>query len=377
MANRFSISNKEGVGNYTHLVNRDTATSKGGFGLDYIPNHPEEDTYKLWLANMEPLQLPDGRLFIFYRTDYKETSTSGVYYSSIRAIESRDNGATWLPTRHIIFENYSTDSYHDGNIRGAYEPFAVLDGDTLQIFIAFDAGATRAGGLGPDNTDFICKNYYQNLLRIPVDISNMGFEVGETAMAIKGTSTYRRPGMPSVVKLTDGSYAMILEHNGSTSDDANYGMRVAISYSHDLISWTAPQVIIQPGNTGYYIPGYTYICGAPYIQLLPDGRIAVSYTTNEFFDYSEGAYDSDSVDKGYFKTVELAISNEVVTYNSTPTMVRQTTINYGQDYGARFGGCACVGNEIILIANKYYFDSGNSYSRSAAGTIFSTSKYIF
>ena len=385
MANRFSISSREGIGNYETLINRDTAINKGGFGPEYIPNHPEEATYKLWLANMEPLMLPDGRLFIFYRTDNKETSTPGVYYSSIRAIESRDNGQTWLNTRHIIFENYSNDCYGDGNIRGAYEPFAVLDGNTLQVFIAFDAGATRAGGLGPNNSSFICTNYYQNLLRIPVDISNMGFNVGSTYMAIQGTSSYQRPGMPSVVKLNDGTYAMILEHNGSAYDYANYAMRVAISYSTDLVTWTTPKVIITPEHSGIAYGDTRYLCGAPYIQMLPDGRIAVSYTTNDYFVGDANVRSGFAPD--YFKTVELAISNDPVTYNSTPVMVRKPTVAYATNCGARYGGCAVIGNKIILIVNEYEhqvietydaeLDEYNySYNRVVKrGTVFSTSTY--
>ena len=368
MANRFSISDKPGIDSYTKLVNRDTAINDGGFGYDYVPGHEGDADYKLWLANMEPLYLPDGRLFIFYRTDYKEVST-GVYYSSIRAIESRDNGQTWLSTRHIIFENYSNDYYSDGNIRGAYEPFAVLDDETLQIFIAFDAGATRAGGLGPDNTSFICKNYYQNLLRIPVDISDMGFTVGATQMAIKGVSSYRRPGMPSVVQLKDGNYAMILEHNGALSNDSLYAMRVAISYSHDLITWTAPQIVITPENEGTYYSGIKYLCGAPYIQLLNDGRIAVSYTTNDYYarTHTEG-------DIGYHKTVELAISDEVVSYGDTPTMIHRDTISYGSDTGARYGGCKVLDDKVILIANEYHI-LDNGTREVARGTVFSIATY--
>ena len=201
----------------------------------------------------------------------------------------------------------------------------------------------------------------------------MGFEVGSAAMAIKGTSTYMRPGMPSVVKLNDGNYAMILEHNGSTSDYANYAMRVAISYSHDLVTWTAPQIIITPENSGIYVGTTRYLCGAPYIQMLNNGRIAVSYTTNDYYNYSSVDM-RDKCDQSYFKTVELAISDDVVSYGDTPNMTHQSAINYNDDTGARYGGCAVIGNKIILIANEYTFNE--SYSRVVGrGTVFSTATY--
>ncbi len=364
LANRFSISDTKGIGNYTKLVNRDTSTSSGGFGYEYVPGHDGDEDYKLWLANMEPLCLPDGRLFIFYRTDTK-LAAEGAYYSSIRAIESRDYGQTWLNTRHIIFENYATTN------KGAYEPFAILDGNTLQIYIAFDAPTTRAGGLGPNNSSFICSNNYQNILRIPVNISNMGFVVGNVYKAITGTSTYRRPGMPSVIKLSDGNYAMIVEHNGANEND--YWMRVAISYSHDLTSWTAPQAIIYPKYSGVYYDGIKYLCGAPYIQLLKDGRIAVSFTTNDTYVNTLGVGDS-----GYYKTVELAISDGAVSYGDAPTMIRQDAISYNNDTGARYGGCKVVDDKIILIANEYNFteeEGKNNYRYVARGTVFSTATY--
>ena len=272
-----------------------------------------------------------------------------------------------------FFENYSDDCYLDGNIRGAYEPFAVLDGDALQIFIAFDAGATRAGNLGPDNSAFICADYRQNLLRIPVDISNMEFNVGSPSMAIAGTYTYQRPGMPSIVKLDDGSYAMILEHNGSPSDYANYAMRIAISYSHDLISWTTPKIIIAPEHSGIYHGDTRYLCGAPYIQKLPDGRIAVSYTTNDYYRASNSTMKSNCA-VAYQKTVELVISEGSVSYNDTPTMIHQNAFDYAYDTGARYGGCAVIGKQVILIVNEYNFDG--SYNRSVGrGTVFSTATY--
>ena len=201
----------------------------------------------------------------------------------------------------------------------------------------------------------------------------MGFEVGSPTMAIKGKYNYQRPGMPSIVQLDDGNYAMILEHNGSPYDYNNYAMRVAISYSHDLITWTTPKVIITPENSGIYYGDTRYLCGAPFIQKLPDGRIAVSYTTNDYYHASNITMQSNCA-VAYQKTVELAVSYGPVNYNDEPLMIHQNAINYADDTGARYGGCAVIGNQIILIANEYTFD--NTYSRVVGrGTVFSIATY--
>ena len=321
-------------------------TRTDSYGWDCVPN---EDKHVL-SSNFCPLALPDGRIVIFYRTNPAKTnSNSSIYYSSIRALVSNDYGLTW--TRHYLFENYSTEG------SGAYEPFGIIDGDTIHVYFACDIQSTRAGGLGPNNSQFVetfdgAGMLYQNILRTTVDISNGGFIVGSTSFAIEATANYRRPGMPSIVKLNDGSYAMVFEHCGSISSFNNYAMVVAISYSNDLINWTAPKTIIRPNLSGDKNYGNLYRCGAPFVQLLPSGKIAVSYMTNEYYEGYECA-DVGGTD-AWFRTQEIAVSSNIVNYNDTPSMTRLTNVrSYGENVASCYGACSVMDNKLIMISNNY------------------------
>lgn len=322
---------------------------------EYVPIYNGNSSYVLTIANLEPLVLDDGRLVVFYRSMLKDV------YSSIRARISYDNGLTFS-SPIIILENYGS--------LGMYEPFGVIDDDVIQLFISCDISSTLAGGYGPDNTSLICRNGYQNIVRIPIDISSKTtFNIGNPTPVIKGTTNYRRPGMSVVSKLNDGSYAMVIEHNGTLSSTSNYKMRIAISYSKDLLTWTAPKDLILPSKSGTFsINGVSdiYRAQAPYIQVLPSGQIAVSYMTNEFYngDYFEG-------DNDLFRTVELAVSTSKVSYNDTVEMKRiEYAGHHEYNHGSSFGSCKIINGELVLIYTDYKITNEN-FDRTTKGFSFS------
>ena len=353
----YSISNNLGADAFL-----DFKTRTNSYGWDYIPGTEKQ----ILSANFCPLSLPDGRIVIFYRTN--PTLYNDYYYSSIRAIVSNDYGANW--TRYYLFENYSNEG------SGAYEPFGVLDGDIIHVYFACDIRSTRASGLGPNNSAFVetfdeSGMLYQNILQLPIDISNGGFSIGQTVMCIEATEQYRRPGMPTIVRLLDGSYAMAIEHCGSKQSFSDYAMVVAISYSNDLINWTAPQTIITPNLAGIKNGNNNlYRCGAPVIQLFPSGKIAVSYMTNEYY----YGYECESVGgtDSWFRTQEIAVSNDVVTYGSVPTMTRLTGVReYGENVGSCYGGCAIIDGKLIMISNNYTINNNGTRTKNS-GLLFST-----
>lgn len=321
---------------------------------EYVPIYNGNPSYVLTIANLEPLVLEDGRLVVFYRSMLKDV------YSSIRARISSDNGLTFS-SPFIILENYGS--------FGMYEPFGVIDDDTIQLFVSCDISSTQEGGYGPDNTSLLCKNGYQNIIRIPIDVSCSSFISGTPTPVIKGTTNYRRPGMSVVSQLSDGSYAMVIEHNGTLASTSSYRMRIAISYSRDLLTWTAPKDLILPSSSGEMtINGVNdvYRTQAPYIQVLPSGQIAVSYMTNEYYngDYFE-------TDNDIFRTVELAVSKTKVNYNDDVEMKRiEYAAHHEYNHGSSFGSCKIIKGELVLIYTDYEITNEN-FDRTSNGFSFS------
>lgn len=310
---------------------------------EYVPGYENMADYQLVVANMQPLVLSDGRLVIFYRTNPKEN------YSSIRARISTDNGETFT-SPIIIFENFGE--------RGAYEPFGVEVSNTIQLFISCDITSTRLGNKGPDNSAYICTDNMQNVLKTSIDISSGNFNVGSTSIVISGTSSFRRPGMTTIVRLDDGSYLMALEHNGSLVTLQDYAMVIGVSYSLDLVNWTPIKNVITPTQKGDRIIGGVsdrYRCQAPYVQKLGDGRVVISYMSNEYY---EGDYFKANDD--LFRTVEVALSNEVATYGADLTMNRIPSKEYANNSGSNFGGLAILNSKLILITNDYTFTSNDT-----------------
>lgn len=345
-------------------------TRDNSYGKDYVKDpSTHEDTEVLSnSANFQPLVLPNGRVIIFYRTN--ATNNGDYRYSSIRAIVSDDNCATW--TKYVLFENYGSSLYGGG----AYEPFGVIKGDKIYVYFACDMEDSYYNGYGNDYSEFVCTTdsagmLYQNILYFTIDIANNAFSVNnDVNYAIKATSSYRRPGMPSITRLIDGTYAMVYEHCGSIASMSNYWMQIAISYSRDLINWTTPINFITPNHTGIK-PGTVdqyYLAGAPTVKLLPSGRIAVSYTTNEYYtgleqkDFTGGEANYGQ----WFRTVELATSSNVIRYGSTPSMTRLNNVRtYGENVGANYGRCAVIDNKLILMSNNYTIDATKKGSTCA------------
>ena len=176
--------------------------------------------------------------------------------------------------------------------------------------------------------------------------------------------------MPTITKLSDNSYAMVMEHNGDLDLGSKMWMVVAISYSKDLINWTTPKTIITPTKTGVKNGTLNYYrCGAPVVSLLPSGRIAVSYMTNEYYN----GYECEAVGgtDDWFRTQEMAVSEEVVTYNSLPNMTRLTNVRtYEENQASCYGSCVSIDGKLIMISNNYNITSEGKRSKNS-GLLFS------
>ena len=218
---------------------------------------PNGQSIALGNANMAVMK--DGTFMLAFRA---HTAGSGYseFYTSIRYCTSSDNGVTWSEDT-VVAENL-----HKGSeFTGFWEPHMlyIKDGIFAMYYASDCIGGTAEG------YPFVRSMTYQHIIVHLYDESTGKF--GAPMIASNGEAHNSRDGMPVVCELADGTYAMVIE---SSSMRGQYPFIIQILFSEDGISWSAPKTIWKPSKTGEY-------AGAPYIVLLDDGRIAVSFQATE------------------------------------------------------------------------------------------------
>jgi hypothetical protein len=213
-------------------------------GTDY----PEYDC-----ANANFIELDNGDIWLAYRAN---VLNGEEYYSSIRINVSKDGGETWEP--HSIVEE-------ERGTGGVYEPQIGYIGKEIAVFYA------------NDSLNVVKTNRQQN---IELKVWN-GESWSEKIIASNGTKTYSRDGMPVWCELDDGTYAMVIE---STSLFPSYEFIIQMKTSPDGKDWSDKLENI-------YVPNkLTKKAGAPYIVKLNNGKLAVSFQTDEDATLTGDAY---------------------------------------------------------------------------------------
>lgn len=185
-------------------------------------------------------------VFLAYRAT--ATRADGSFYSSLRVSESTDDGHSW-GVHSIIAENTET----DGRYKGLWKPFIYEINGELVCFYANDSTAV---------TDF-----YQNIERLSFD----GEKWCDRKIISEGKSHDSRDGMPVLCRLSKGGYALAIE---STRYRKTYPFIIQLLYSKDGETWSEPKDIYIPKTEGSK-------AGAPGICETADGRIAVTFQTDE------------------------------------------------------------------------------------------------
>ena len=317
-------------------------------------NEIEKSKTTIKMANAQPVEYAKGKIAVFYRFNDPYFNNGVGKYSSIRARISTDNGKTFGEPQ-ILLENI-TKTAAGTESEGLYEPFPVLKDDgNIELFISCDITSTANG-----NDSLVATNGRQNIIRMPISVSNDTFNAGKAVIIdnLKGSRNYARPGMTTISKLNDGSYIMAMERtNNLDPNTTKIGFTICISYSKDLINWTLPKEIIRPKTTNAVVTE-NYLCQSPCIGVLNNGKIAISYMSNENFqgdNYING--------NSFFRRCEVAFSEKEVKYGDSPTMIKQdNSFGYANNIGCQYPGLYVEGNTAYTIERTYTIavnDSGN------------------
>lgn len=311
----------------------------------------EKSDTTIKMANAQPIEYAKGKIAVFYRFNDPYFNNGAGKYSSIRVRISTDNGNTFGEPQ-ILLENI-TSTADETETQGLYEPFPVLkDDENIELFISCDITSTTNG-----NDSLIATDGMQNIIRLPISVSNDTFTAGKAVIInnLKGNINYKRPGMSTIDKLKDGTYIMAIERtNEFGTDVSKYDFSICISYSKDSVNWTTPKEIIKPEITNEFITSNNdyYHCQAPQIGVLDNGKIAVSYMSNENFQGT--IYSTESNYASFFRRCEIAISETEVKNGDKPNMVKQeNSFGYGSNIGCQYPGLYVEGNTAYTIERTY------------------------
>ena len=206
-----------------------------------------EDTGAVDVANALPWQLADGTLLAAYR---RHTPDQRIYRIELAA--SADNGRTWQVRGTIV----------TGSV-GLWEPFLFEPSKgVLQVYYASEEG------IYPDQ-------------RIEMKTSMDGGKTwGPPATVARKPGS--RDGMPSVVRAGDGALLMCFE--ASDVPPFRFVVRTVRSTDDGAI-WSAErELVYQPANPA----AQRWAAGAPYLVRLKNGRLLVSFQTDEEVLYRQG-----------------------------------------------------------------------------------------
>lgn len=239
-------------------------------------------------------------LYLSFRNPYE--SEDGSHTAKIRYITSTNSGNTWSEPVTVA-SSYVTNQDVYG---GMWEPTIYRIGGKLRIYYSSDVSKESEGqvkinvGTPSESVDsnypFVVGKGYQNIVMHELDEAT-GLWSGATAV-YRGEDHYpygtnrgysSRPGMQSITQLNDGTYVMAVE-TSKHEFAAKYGYTrypfvVDIAFSSDGITWSNTTTVATPDKAEYYN-------AAPWVDTLPDGRIIISFQSDEHMAEAKAEGDS-------------------------------------------------------------------------------------
>jgi hypothetical protein len=216
-----------------------------------------QDQGRVDVANAFPIQLADGTVLVAYR---HHTLDQRIYRLHIAA--SGDAGRHWRFHSAIA----------TGSV-GLWEPFLFQAAGSLQVYYASEEG------IYPDQ-------------RIEMKASPDGGRTWGPPSTI-ARKPGSRDGMPAVVRAADGSLLACFE--ASDLPPFRFIIRT-VGSKDDGLTWTAQrQLVYQPANPARQ----RWAAGAPYMVRRQDGRLLISFQTDEDVPYQHGDDRADPAAAGY------------------------------------------------------------------------------
>lgn len=311
-------------------------------------NATDKTTQYNSVANAMPI-VHNGKLLVFYRANYTPAvgDTTSVRYASIRMREISADGAVSDPV--IIKENAEIPLRNDANSKcgGYWEPFPFISNNgTLYLFYSDDT----------------TKNGAQH-------IQVLNLSTGNQITAISGgkedSDNPCRPGMPSVTNTKiDGYYYMTVEN----TDRIKIGTANKTSFIELYSSENGVNKWTSCGKMFFDIDA-TLTC-APYIYALSDGRVAISFQTNE----KTVENVASTASKHHSQRAYVYISKESTGAPQDRTYEPVNEYNYASNEAGYWCSLYEVNGVLYSVFTNGFHDSSQAYK--AYGNVIATSTAI-
>ena len=187
----------------------------------------------------------EGALYLAYRAI---GDTPEGFYTSLRVHVSEDGGKSWR-FHSVITENLEPEH----NFNGVWEPcLGEMDGKLVCLYANDSTAVTTQ----------------QNIESLTWD----GSRWTDRRIVSDGEKHDSRDGMPVWTALSRGGYACVIE--STKYRDKGYPFVIQLLYSPDGVHWGEPRDVYVPATEGSK-------AAAPGIAELPDGRLVVTFQTDE------------------------------------------------------------------------------------------------
>lgn len=196
-------------------------------------------------ANPVFFETADGQVLLAHRAVGKRENG---FYTSLRV--NVGDGRSFRP--HSVVTEYTE---ADGGFRGVWEPCLGMFEGVLTCFYANDSTSVTP---------------QQNIEFMQWDGSGWG----NRTIVCDGVKHDSRDGMPVWIPLSSGGYALVFESTHLRSAAGKHPFVIQLLWSEDGKRWSEPRDIFIPRTESSK-------AGAPWIAELPDGRLAVSFQTDE------------------------------------------------------------------------------------------------
>ena len=268
--------------------------------------------------------------YLYYDTDTETlyftyrcpiTKADGTYTANINYLTSKDGGKSWSEIKTICTSNAPNSTTYGG----LWEPTIYRIDGKLRVYYSCDVvkygrGVILNPGTGYERVDstfpYSESIVTQNIVMHELDESTGAWGGGVavfSGFSDSLTEDYGYPagvvkmraGMQSISRLNDGTYVMSVEttklRDWGKYGGYNFPMVIDVCFSRDGVNWTEPRTVAQGHADGY-------TSAAPWVVTLPDGRIAISFQTDD--DHDEPM----PTEAGNWKQLHVVVSNEAVSY---------------------------------------------------------------